>query len=91
MEALIKSPVRAELAALVIHIFRYVCRDGVDRVIVALNVGAPCGRICRKISRQIGRFLRNCFACRHEPALYTRQLEPLLRCYLGTAVYRFND
>ena len=35
-----------------------------------------------KISRQIWRFLRNCFACRHEPALYTRQLEPLLRRYL---------
>lgn len=35
-----------------------------------------------KISRQVWRFLKNCFTCQHEPALYTRQLEPLLRCYL---------
>jgi len=35
-----------------------------------------------KIARQVWRFLKNCFASRHEPGLYTRQLEPLLRCYL---------
>jgi hypothetical protein len=35
-----------------------------------------------KISRQVWRFLKNCFTCQHEPALYTRQLEPLLRRYL---------
>jgi hypothetical protein len=35
-----------------------------------------------KISRQVWRFLKNCFTCQHEPRLYTRQLEPLLRCYL---------
>lgn len=35
-----------------------------------------------KISRQVWRFLKNCFSCPHEPVLYTRQLEPLLRCYL---------
>jgi hypothetical protein len=35
-----------------------------------------------KITRQVWRFLKNCFTCQHEPALYTRQLEPLLRCYL---------
>jgi hypothetical protein len=35
-----------------------------------------------KISRQVWRFLKNCFACQHDPALYTRQLEPLLRRYL---------
>ena len=31
-----------------------------------------------KISRQVWRFLKNCFTCQHEPALYKRQLEPLL-------------
>jgi hypothetical protein len=35
-----------------------------------------------KISRQVWRFLRHCFTAKHEPALYTRQLEPLLRAYL---------
>ena len=35
-----------------------------------------------KISRQVWRFLKNCFSCQHAPALYARQLEPLLRCYL---------
>lgn len=35
-----------------------------------------------KISRQVWRFLKNCFTCQHEPGLYTRQLEPLLRRYL---------
>ena len=35
-----------------------------------------------KISRQVWRFLKNCFTCQHEPGLYKRQLEPLLRCYL---------
>ena len=35
-----------------------------------------------KISRQVWRFLKNCFTCQHEPRLYTRQLEPLLRRYL---------
>lgn len=35
-----------------------------------------------KISRQVWRFLKNCFTRQHDPALYTRQLEPLLRCYL---------
>lgn len=35
-----------------------------------------------KITRQLWRFLRNCFAYAHEPALYRRQLEPLLRGYI---------
>ena len=35
-----------------------------------------------KISRQVWRFLKNCFACQHVPALYTRQLEPLLKAFL---------
>lgn len=35
-----------------------------------------------KISRQVWRFLKNCFTCQHEPGLYKRQLEPLLRAYL---------
>lgn len=35
-----------------------------------------------KIARQVWRFLKNCFACQHDPALYKRQLEPLLRAYL---------
>ncbi len=35
-----------------------------------------------KISRQVWRFLRNCFTSKHEPALYMRQLGPLLRGYL---------
>jgi hypothetical protein len=35
-----------------------------------------------KISRQVWRFLKNCFTCQHEPGLYKRQLEPLLRSYL---------
>lgn len=35
-----------------------------------------------KISRQVWRFLKNCFTCQHEPGIYKRQLEPLLRCYL---------
>ena len=35
-----------------------------------------------KISRQVWRFLKNCFTYKHEPALYKRQLEPLLRQYL---------
>jgi hypothetical protein len=35
-----------------------------------------------KIARQVWRFLKNCFACQHAPALYARQLVPLLRGYL---------
>lgn len=35
-----------------------------------------------KISRQVWRFLKNCFSYQHEQGLYARQLEPLLRCYL---------
>jgi hypothetical protein len=35
-----------------------------------------------KIARQVWRFLKNCFTCQHAPALYVRQLEPLLRGYL---------
>ena len=35
-----------------------------------------------KITRQLWRFLKNCFAYTHDPALYRRQLEPLLRQYL---------
>jgi len=35
-----------------------------------------------KITRQIWRFLKNCFTYQHEPTLYKRQLEPLLRQYL---------
>ena len=35
-----------------------------------------------KISRQLWRFLKNCFHCKHEPALYQRQLAPLLRQHL---------
>ena len=35
-----------------------------------------------KISRQVWRFLKSCFTRQHEPRLYERQLEPLLRRYL---------
>lgn len=35
-----------------------------------------------KVSRQVWRFLKNCFTCQHAPALYKRQLKPMLRCYL---------
>ena len=35
-----------------------------------------------QIPRQLWRFLKNCFACTHEPALYTRQLAPILERYL---------
>jgi len=35
-----------------------------------------------KITRQLWRFLKNCFAYKHHPALYKRQLEPLLRQYI---------
>lgn len=35
-----------------------------------------------KISRQVWRFLKNCFTCLHAPALYKRQLEPMLKGYL---------
>lgn len=35
-----------------------------------------------KLTRQLWRFLKNCFAKKHDPGLYKRQLEPLLRGYL---------
>lgn len=35
-----------------------------------------------KITRQVWRFLKNCFSYKHDPALYQRQLAPLLRQYL---------
>jgi hypothetical protein len=35
-----------------------------------------------KITRQVWRFLKNCFACQHAPELYKRQLEPMLLRYL---------
>jgi hypothetical protein len=35
-----------------------------------------------QIPRQLWRFLKNCFACTHELALYQRQLAPLLERYL---------
>jgi hypothetical protein len=35
-----------------------------------------------KITRQVWRFLKNCFTYKHEHSLYERQLEPLLRGYL---------
>ncbi len=35
-----------------------------------------------KLTRQLWRFLKNCFAQKHDPALYKRQLEPLLLRYL---------
>lgn len=35
-----------------------------------------------KISRQVWRFLKNCFARQHALALYKQQLEPMLRGYL---------
>jgi hypothetical protein len=35
-----------------------------------------------QILRQLWRFLKNCFACRYEPSLYTRQLAPILERYL---------
>jgi len=35
-----------------------------------------------KITRQLWRFLKNCFNYKHEHALYTRQLAPLLRQHL---------
>ena len=35
-----------------------------------------------QIPRQLWRFLKNCFTCLHEPALYERQLAPILERYL---------
>ncbi len=35
-----------------------------------------------QIPRQLWQFLKNCFACAHVPALYTRQLAPILEHYL---------
>ncbi|MEY2838772.1 MAG: hypothetical protein RJB60_1071, partial [Pseudomonadota bacterium] len=35
-----------------------------------------------QIPRQIWRFLKNCFACTHEPSLYKRQLAPILEKYI---------
>lgn len=35
-----------------------------------------------KITRQLWRFLKNCFNHQHEPGLYKRQLAPLLKRYL---------
>jgi len=35
-----------------------------------------------KITRQLWRFLKHCYSYPHEPTLYQRQLEPMLRQYL---------
>jgi hypothetical protein len=35
-----------------------------------------------QIPRQLWRFLKNCFACTHEPALYKRQMAPLMERYI---------
>ena len=52
--------------------------DGTDRP----NWTAPLFRYTAKISRQVLRFFKLCFLKRASPALYERELRPLLMAYL---------
>ncbi len=42
----------------------------------------PLFRYTAKVSRQVLRFIKFCFLKPASPALYERQLEPMLRAYL---------